>query len=111
MGEYYDKDKFTGNRGTAGGGQSTPPPPPRRPYQSPPPPPRKQQNNSGWYSWPVIIILFSLGIWPIALVLLFFNLFGDSKKKSVNTSSRTQSQQRAAYERQQAESAVERAMR
>ncbi|MDE7261690.1 MAG: hypothetical protein K2N78_06480, partial [Oscillospiraceae bacterium] len=64
MGEYYDKEKFTGNRGR--GGSTPPPPPPRRPYQTPPP---KSKSNSGWYSWPVIIILFCLGIWPIALVL------------------------------------------
>lgn len=103
MGEYYDKEKFTGNRSSAGDAA----PPPRRPYQTPPPPPK--QDNSGWYSWPVIIILFSLGIWPVALVLLFINLFGDSKKKSGRRTSA--SQQRAGYTQQQAESAVERAMR
>ena len=90
MGEYYDKDKFTGGRSSYGasGGGTPPPPPPRRPYQTPPPPPKKNKNNSGWYSWPVIIVLFALGIWPIALALLFLNLFGDNgkNKKTVNTS-------------------------
>jgi len=103
MGEYYDKEKFTGGR-TGGGApppgtnRSTPPPPPKRPYHEPP-----KSNNSGWYSWPVIIILFSLGIWPVALALLFFNLFGDKKKRDSGT--------RRTASVQQAESAVERAMR
>ena len=101
MGEYYDKDKFTGNRSR--GGSTPPPPPPKRPYQTPPPRP---QSNSGWYSWPVIIILFCLGIWPIALVLLFLNIFGDGKK-GANTSSQPR---QVSYE-DQARSAVERAMR
>lgn len=34
MADYYDKDKFTGNRNTSGGGYQ---PPPKRPYQTPPP--------------------------------------------------------------------------
>ncbi|MCI9444767.1 MAG: hypothetical protein HFF69_08610 [Oscillospiraceae bacterium] len=118
MGEYYDKEKFTGGRNPAGSGRSTPPPPPpRRPYQTPPQggrtPPKQPGGNSGWYSWPVIIILFSLGVWPIALVLLFFNLFGDSKKRSASgrrDSSANYDRQHGAYT-QQAESAVERAMR
>ena len=101
MGEYYDKDKFTGNRGQ--GGSTPPPPPPRRPYQTPPP---KSGSNSGWYSWPVIIILFCLNLWPVALVLLFLNVFGDGKKRT-STSSQTR---QTTYE-DQARSAVERAMR
>ena len=86
MGAYYDKDKFTGGRAPSGGrssdgGQGSAPPPPR--------PPQKNQDNSGWYSWPLIIILFSLGIWPIALILLFFNIFGDDKNKSKKNSRET----------------------
>lgn len=127
MADYYNKDKFTGQGGPSGGpGQSgapgggyqpppnqrsyqTPPPnrgpyqapPPNRPYQAPP----NQQSNAGWYSWPVIIVLFALGIWPIALVLLFLNLFG-GKKKPTNT------REGSAYRyNAQAQSAVERAMR
>ena len=108
MGEYYDKEKFTGGR-ASGGGRSGGSPPPKRPYQAPPPPrqPQRKNNNSGWYSWPVIIILFSLGIWPIALILLFFNLFGD-KKTSPFYTGRSSGQADTA---RQAESAVERAMR
>ena len=41
----------------------------------------KNTDNSGWYSWPAIIVLFALDLWPIALALLFFNVFGDGKKK------------------------------
>ena len=115
MAEYYDKDKFTGNRkpsgnssyqsGRSSGGSYTPPP--NRPYQQPPrQQSKKQQNNSGWYSWPVIIILFSLGIWPVALALLLFNLFGDSKKSGSQSAQKT-----ATVYDEHAESAVERAMR
>ena len=66
MSEYYDREKFTG-------GQK----PPQRP-------PRKKPGDDAWYSWPVIIVLFALGIWPIALVLLFINIFGgeDAKKST-----------------------------
>ncbi|MBD5162783.1 MAG: hypothetical protein HDT14_12400 [Oscillibacter sp.] len=114
MGEYYDKEKFTGGRSSSGGrgassGGGTPPqPPPKRPYQTPPPRQRKD-NNSGWYSWPAIIILFCMGIWPVALALLLFKLFGDDRK---NASSASRNTQRPAggYDAQ-AESAVERAMR
>ncbi len=106
MGEYYDKNKFTGGRPsgeqhrTYGGRAGGSTPPPSRPYRQPP----GNQDNSGWYSWPVIIILFALGIWPIALALLLFNIFGDSRKQK-NFSS-----QKTTYE-DQARSAVERAMR
>ena len=93
MDDYFDKDKFTG------GGQGKTPPPPRPPQRPP------QQNNAGWYSWPVIIILFSLGIWPVALVLLFLNIFGDSGRRKNPGGTRQSSAAR------QGESAVERAMR
>ena len=119
MAEYYDKDKFTGNRKPSGSGNSSYQssrssgggytPPPNRPYQQPPrQQSKKQQNNSGWYSWPVIIILFSLGIWPVALALLLFNVFGDSKKSG--SSSRSAQKTANVYD-ERAESAVERAMR
>jgi len=121
MGEYYDKEKFTGGRssgGTSGtSGGPTPPPPPR--------PPRKDEDNSAWYSWPLIIILFCTGIWPLALVLLFFNLSsGDRKKRGDSASGRaadaaervtrrTEEQVDRAMRRaeEKVESAVERAMR
>lgn len=112
MGEYYNKDKFTGQGGSSGapeGGYQPPPnrgpyqaPPPNRPYQAPQP---RKQNNSGWYSWPVIIVLFALGIWPIALALLFMNLFGGGKKPT------NQREGASDHYNTQAQSAVERAMR
>ncbi|MDE7245654.1 MAG: 5-bromo-4-chloroindolyl phosphate hydrolysis family protein [Oscillospiraceae bacterium] len=84
MPEYFDKEKFTGgtNRGSP---PPRPTPPPRRPDP-------EKDNNAWWYSWPAIIILFSLGIWPVALGLLFYNLFWDKKKK-------TQTAARSAAER------------
>jgi DNA-binding Lrp family transcriptional regulator len=88
MGEYYDKDKFTGSGGRT--------PPPNRPYRQPPP---KKTNNSGWYSWPVIIILFSLGIWPVALILLLVNIFGEGQKRSPSSQSRSADEARSAVER------------
>ncbi len=123
MGEYYDKEKFTGGRPSGGGprnGQTPPPggyppppnrgpyqtPPPRRPYQTPPPVQKK--NNSGWYSWPVIIILFAIGAWPIALALLFLNIFSDGKKAGKGTG--TAGPRTAPYDAQ-ARSAVEQAIR
>lgn len=86
MDQYYDKDKFTG-------GQPTPSRPPR-----------KRPDNSGWYSWPVIIVLFAMGIWPVALLLLFVNIFGEEKRKNQPVSQRRPS----AEERM--EDVVERAM-
>ena len=123
MGEYYDKEKFTGGRPSGGGprnGQTPPPggyppppnrgpyqtPPPRRPYQAPPP--VRKKNNSGWYSWPVIIILFAVGAWPIALALLFLNIFSDGKKAGKGTGAA--GTRTAGYDAQ-ARSAVEQAIR
>ena len=60
MAEYYDKNKFTGERKSS--------------------PPQKKKDDNWWYSWPVIIGLFALNLAPIALVLLFINLSGDEKK-------------------------------
>ena len=122
MGEYYDKEKFTGGRSSGGpyNGQTPPPggyppppnrgpyqtPPPRRPYQTPPP--IQKKSNSGWYSWPVIIILFAVGVWPIALALLFLNIFSDGKKAGKGTGA---AGTRTAPYDAQARSAVEQAIR
>ena len=113
MGDYYDKDKFTGGRSAKTGSPGSQPPPSggryyqtpptgSRPYQTPP----RKQDNTGWYSWPVIIILFSLGIWPVALALLLFNIFGEGKKRTSGSP-----QHRGAVYDDQARSVVERAMR
>ena len=103
MDEFYDKEKFTGKQpGSSSGGRQTPPPRP----------PQKKQDNSGWYSWPLIIILFAVGAWPLALILLFFNLSGDSRRKKNGQSAAHQADAaRQADAIRQAESAVERAMR
>ena len=75
-------------------------PPVRRPSQ-------KKPDNSGWYSWPIIIVLFALGLWPVALILMFINIFGDEKRKKQPASQRKPS----AEERMEnaVETAVERA--
>ena len=36
----------------------------------------EKRGNSDWVSWALIIVLFGVGIWPIALILLFTKLFG-----------------------------------
>lgn len=70
-------------------------------------PPQKKPDNSGWYSWPIIIVLFALGLWPVALILMFINIFGDEKRKKQPASQRKPS----AEERMEnaVENAVERA--
>ena len=50
--------------------------------------PQKKPDNTGWYVWPLIIVLFGLGLWPVALVLLFLTIFGDEKRKKQPTSQR-----------------------
>ena len=69
--------------------------------------PQKKPDNSGWYSWPIIIVLFALGLWPVALILMFINIFGDEKRKKQPASQRKPS----AEERMESavENAVERA--
>ena len=125
MGEYYDKEKFTGGRPSGGGPRNSqtpppggyPPPPNRGPYQTPPPrrpyqapPPVRKKNNSGWYSWPVIIILFAVGAWPIALALLFLNIFSDGKRGGKTAGTPAGTRTAAGYDAQ-ARSAVEQAIR
>lgn len=61
MSAYYDKERFTG-------GQR--------------PPRKKPEDNTGWYSWPTIIVLFAIGLWPLALLLLLKNIFGSGGKTS-----------------------------
>lgn len=64
MSEYFDKDKFTGEA------------PPSRPQ-----PPRRQKpkDDMEWLKWPLIIILFSLGLWPLAILAIAY--FNRDKKK------------------------------
>ena len=60
MSEYYDREKFTGER---------------KSQQSP-----KKPDDSGWYSWPAIIVLFAIGLWPVALYLMLKKVFGSLEK-------------------------------
>lgn len=61
MSEYYDKEKFSG--GTQ--------PPKRQPQKNP--------DDWEWIKWPLIIILFSMGLWPLAIIAIAF--FSRNKKK------------------------------
>lgn len=81
MSEYFDKEKFTGNT-----------PPPQRP-------PQKKQDDLEWLKWPLIIILFSVGLWPLAIIAIaYFN----RDKKTVK---------RAKYSERETRERVERALR
>ena len=37
-------------------------------------------HEGGWGSWALIVFLFAIGIWPVALFLLFAKLFGNDNK-------------------------------
>ena len=39
-----------------------------------------QGHEGGWGSWALIVFLFAIGIWPVALFLLFAKLFGNDSK-------------------------------
>ena len=40
-----------------------------------------KRQNGDWISWVLIVFLFGIGIWPVALILLFVKLFGSDEKK------------------------------
>ena len=42
---------------------------------------QKRASGGGDWGWPLIILSFCLGLWPIGLVLLFGKLFADDEKK------------------------------
>ncbi len=90
MADYYDKNQFTGGR--------TPPPKP----------PKKDGGDGGWISWPIIIVLFAVGAWPFALVLMFFNIFGGNTKK-VAPGASAKAQEAAAKAQEAAEQAAAKA--
>ena len=90
MPDYYDKNQFTGGR--------TPPPKP----------PKKNGGEGGWISWPIIIVLFAIGAWPFALVLMFFNIFGGEAKKAAPGAA-AKAQEAAAKAQAAAEQAAARA--
>lgn len=88
MSEYYDKEKFSGGR-------------------TPPQPPRKNNGDSDWGKWIAVIVLFSLGLWPIAFIVLF-SFLSENRRKERNRAAR---EREARVERalEQAEARVARA--
>lgn len=67
MSEYFDKDKFTGDA-------------PKQPRPQPTRSARNSQEDWEWLKWPLVIILFSTGLWPLAIIALAY--FSRDKKKS-----------------------------
>lgn len=43
---------------------------------------RKNNSDDSWFSWALIIFLFVVKAWPVALLFLFIKLFGDDEKGS-----------------------------
>ena len=43
---------------------------------------QRKNNDDGWFSWALIVFLFAVGAWPVALAFLFIKLFADDDKKS-----------------------------
>ena len=42
----------------------------------------QQKKDNDWFAWVLIVFLFAVGLAPLALLLLFFKLFGgDGKQK------------------------------
>lgn len=45
-----------------------------------------ERQNGDWGSWVLIVFLFAIQVWPVALILLFVKLFGsDGKKRQSQT--------------------------
>ena len=42
---------------------------------------QQKKNDNDWGSWVLIVALFALGVWPVALFLLFMKLFASDGKK------------------------------
>ncbi len=51
--------------------------------------PEKRNQDSDWGHWALIVFLFAIGVWPVALYLLFSKLFGKGggRKKAVPAAS------------------------
>ena len=41
-----------------------------------------KKKNSDWFSWALVVFLFAIGAWPIALILLLVKLSDGGKKRS-----------------------------
>ena len=45
----------------------------------------QQKKDNDWFAWVLIVFLFAVGLAPLALLLLFFKLFGgDGQKKQAS---------------------------
>lgn len=88
MSEYYDKEKFSGGR-------------------QPQRPPQKKNNDSDWLWWVAVIVLFSTGLWPIALFLILSS--ASQKKKAAKQRSAQEREKRVARALAQAEERLARA--
>ena len=42
----------------------------------------QQKKDNDWFAWVLIVFLFAVGLAPLALLLLFFKLFGGDGKKN-----------------------------
>lgn len=46
---------------------------------------KRKEKDEDWKSWAIIVFLFAVGIWPIALLMLFVKLFGSDDQKPSQT--------------------------
>lgn len=42
---------------------------------------QRKKTDNDWVSWALIVFLFAVGVWPVALFLLFIKLFGSDEKQ------------------------------
>lgn len=75
------------------------------------------KKDDGWGGWALIVFLFAIGIWPVALFLLFAKVFGNDAKKThtapppLRTTARTSVERSMEEAVRQAERAAESAGR
>lgn len=69
----------------------------------------QKKNNGDFAGWALIVFLFAVGIWPVALFLLFAKLFGSDEKKQQTAPPPLQEQgvrQRETHQPSKAKNAV-----
>jgi len=64
-----------------------------------------KRRSGGDWGWPLIIFLFALGVWPVALLLLFSKLFGSDEKAQVRQAPPLQDEVRQAPPKPQGKAA------
>lgn len=72
---------------------------------SDPTPPNSPKKDNEWVSWAIIVTLFAIGIWPVALILLFLKLSdkgGKKKQTSTHPPLRTESSSTGAQRAREA---------